>query len=78
MGAMAGFSALNRSKESPHESSDCSIGVLTGGEICWGGLPKIGKVGECFQWRSHNEWLYGQTEATTGFSTSNMSKEPRS
>jgi len=33
------------------------------------------KVGECFQWRSDNQWSYGQTEAAAGFHTLNRSKE---
>jgi len=32
------------------------------------------KVGEYFQWRSDDGWLYGQTEATAGFSASNRSR----
>jgi len=27
-----------------HEPSDCSRDVSTGGQICWGGILKIGKV----------------------------------
>jgi len=27
-----------------HESSDCNGGLSTGGEVCWRGIPKIGKV----------------------------------
>jgi len=25
----------------PHESSDCSVDGLYGGQSCWGGIPKI-------------------------------------
>ena len=32
----------------PHESSDCSIDVSTGGEISWMEFRKL-EVGECFQ-----------------------------
>ena len=58
----------------PHESSDCRVDGLYGGQSCRGGIPKIGKVGECFQWRSNNEWSYGQTKATAGFNALNRSK----
>jgi len=43
----------------PHESSDCRVDGLYGGQSCRGGIPKIGKVGECFQWRSDTQLSYG-------------------
>ena len=49
------------------------VDFSTGGEICWAEFRKS-EPGECFQWRSHNQSLYGQREATAGFSMSNMSK----
>jgi len=33
--ATAGFGMVNRSKEPPPQSSDFSVDVWTGGEICW-------------------------------------------
>jgi len=62
-------------KSHPHE-------ILT--VVGDGGINLLGqnsenrKGGECFQWRSDNQWSYRQTEATAEFSALNMSKEPPS
>jgi len=57
----------------PHESSDCSVDVSTGGEICWAEFRKSA-LGQCFQWQSDYQWSYGQREAAAGFSALNRSK----
>ena len=49
------------------------VDVSTGGEICWAEFRES-EVRECFQWQSDNQWPYGQTEATAGFSALNRSK----
>jgi len=62
----------------PHESSNCRVDGLYGAQSLSGRNSENRKVGECFQWRSDNQWSYGQMEATAGFSAENMSKEPPS
>jgi len=54
----------------PHESSDCSVDVSTGGEICWAEFRKSAPG----EWRSDYQWSYGRTEAAAGFSALNRSK----
>jgi len=53
------------------------VDVSTSGEVCWAEFRKS-ELEECFQWQSHNEWLYGQTEANTGFNASNRPGKPPS
>ena len=49
-----------------HEPSDCSCDVSTGGQVCWGGIPKIGKVAGCFSQRSCNQQPWDKMEDTAG------------
>ena len=49
-----------------HEPSECSCDVSTGGQVCWGGIPKIGKVAGCFPQRSHDQQPWDKMEDTAG------------
>ena len=45
-----------------HEPSDHRCG----GEVCWGGIPKIGKVAGCFSQWSRNQQPWDKMEDTAG------------
>src|SRR5271154_1741046 len=51
-----------------HEISDCS-GDTSTGEVCWGGILKIGQRRFCL-W-SHNLLCYVKMDGAAGFSASN-------
>ena len=48
--------------------------VMEKGEVCWGGILKIGNC-RCFRQRSHNQQSYVKTETAAGFSTLNRPRE---
>ena len=73
MDGTAGFSASKRSRNTFPQSSNWSWWCVNGGEVCWGGILKIGNWG-CFCLWSHNHWCYGKMDGTAGFSASKRSR----
>ena len=58
-----------------HEVLTVVVDVSTGDEVCWGGIPNIGKVAGCFSQDCQNQRSYGQRETTAGFTASNRSRK---
>jgi len=53
-------------ESTPYEPSDCSCDVSTGGQVCWGGILKIGKVAGSFSQWSCNQQPWDKMEDTAG------------
>ena len=69
--AMAGFSALKRSRNTLSKCSNCSWWCIN---RWWSLLGRNFENRKCFHLRSHNHWCYGKTEAMAGFSAMKRSE----